>query len=234
MDIQLAMGLAVIATIVLVVLAYVLVIPQSKNGNLSAFGQFLHNLFNFKKLYLEAVLKFFYVAGTILCVCTGFFLLFARTQVFYYSHSTAGEGFAILILGPIFIRLVYEAAMLKIIEVKNVIEINNKVNSKNTDAFANENSFTERFAKVATTTASAVSKNVQSQINQAKEQAAQAKEQAAQQAAQAKEQETEQNATITLQKTEEAGTKICPNCGKQLSANAKFCNACGTKLDEVK
>ena len=121
--------LGLIAAIILTIVTYVLIMPASKNGKLNKFCQFLHNFFNFKKIYLESVLKFFYVLNTIGCVTMGFFLLFGQVKIYRYSKSTFLTGLLLMILGPIFTRLFYEILMLTIIQVKNIIEINNKINS---------------------------------------------------------------------------------------------------------
>ena len=161
MNYQLCIILGLIAAIILTIVTYVLIMPASKNGKLNKFCQFLHNFFNFKKIYLESVLKFFYVLNTIGCVTMGFFLLFGQVKIYRYSKSTFLTGLLLMILGPIFTRLFYEILMLTIIQVKNIIEINNKINSKSDNAFANGNEFSERFSK----SASSFARNVQQQFN---------------------------------------------------------------------
>ena len=109
---------------------------RSKDGHLSKFGQFLHDLFHFKKLYLEEVLKFLYVFSTVSCVAIGAFLLIGKVDTYWSSTPTFGYGVALIILGPIFTRFSYELLMLSIILVKNAIEINNKLNGTSGVSFA--------------------------------------------------------------------------------------------------
>ena len=58
-------------------------------------------------------------------------MLFSKVELgdYYasYSKSFAGEGLALLILGPVVVRLVYELLMMTIILVKNVVDINKKM-----------------------------------------------------------------------------------------------------------
>ena len=52
----------ILCTVVALILLYVLVLPKSKDGHLpNKFLQFLHNYFHFHKLYLEAIIRFFFV-----------------------------------------------------------------------------------------------------------------------------------------------------------------------------
>jgi len=36
---------------------------------------------------------------------------------------------------------------------------------------------------------------------------------------------------VRLRRVEQSATRICPNCGAVISATARFCIVCGTKLD---
>ena len=124
--------LGVMAAIILTILAYVFVMPKKNDGNFSHPAlQKLHDVFNFKKLYLESILKFFYVLATIFCVCTGFFMIFGYREVWGYydmeKASTALIGLLVMIGGPIVFRLTYESLMMFILLVKNAMEINNKI-----------------------------------------------------------------------------------------------------------
>jgi hypothetical protein len=123
---------ALAATITL----FIIVLPQKKNGKLSPFLQFLHDTFHFKKLFLELILKILYVFSTCFCIFAGFFLLFSRTEYISYgyfsshssySESTALTGLCLLIVGPIVLRISYEFLMILILAVKNLLEINHKM-----------------------------------------------------------------------------------------------------------
>jgi len=122
---------ALIATIVL----YVMVMGKKKDGKLSPFLQFLHDLFNFKYLVIEHVLKFFYVLSTCACILIGFFMLFSVQDGYFAKISYAVPGLIIMIAGPVLIRIMYELTMLAVLLVKNVIELNNKIKGDGGRAF---------------------------------------------------------------------------------------------------
>ena len=120
--------LAVIATIALTIAAYICIIPEKKRATLPGIGKFFHDLFNFKWLLIEKIVKVCYVLSTIFVVCLGFFYLFSVQSDFWGgSHSLAGFGLGLIILGPIIVRIVYEFLMMSILMVTNIIEINKKM-----------------------------------------------------------------------------------------------------------
>ena len=120
------------------VLSFIFITPEKRK--LPGFFAFLRELFNFKFLVIEMVMKALYIFSTIYSVLYGFFLLFTgfRTVDVWYDESYTvyfgWVGIFIMILAPIVIRLVYEGIMLAILLVKNVIEINKKVPNKNDDS----------------------------------------------------------------------------------------------------
>ena len=117
--------LACAATISLTVLVYLLVMPKKFDGKLAnPFLQWVHDFFHFKKLYIEEVLKFFYVVLTLFIISFGFFAMLGED--FFV------EGLTILVGGPIAVRLIYEMSLMFILMVKNTIEINNKLGKKDT------------------------------------------------------------------------------------------------------
>ena len=127
---------AAVATIILTVLAYKYIVPENKRNGLNKLGQFLHDVFNFKFLIIEKILQFFYVLSTIACVCFGICMLFGFS--FYHSsyfNETYTQwygiyGILIAVIGPFTIRLSYEAIMLGLLLIKNVIQINKKLKSQ--------------------------------------------------------------------------------------------------------
>lgn len=135
MPVPLAGVVALILTLAATVYLCAAVLPAHKNGHLPRFLQHLHDLFLFKKLYLEVILRFLYLFSTCLCIFFGFLLIFSRTS--YYSHSlfsvtahyegTAMQGILLLILGPIVLRILFELLMLLILAVKNLMEMNHKL-----------------------------------------------------------------------------------------------------------
>ncbi len=109
--------LAFVFTVAAVVLLYIFVIPESKRETLPKAGAMLHDLLNFKELFLEKILKFFYVFTTVFSVVYGVLLLIT----FNFT------GLIYIIILPIAIRVAYELLMMTILLVKNVIEINKKM-----------------------------------------------------------------------------------------------------------
>jgi len=144
----LIVGLSVIATIVAVILLYIKVLPENKRASLPPIGKFAADFFSFKELYLEKVMRFFYILGTVSCIVTGALMLYGfehseYTSYYGYTRSNTtwygGYGIALAIVGPIVLRLAYEGVMMFILLVKNTIEINNKMKSDKAEAPAQEN-----------------------------------------------------------------------------------------------
>lgn len=125
---------AVIISIILTILLVVLVVPAKRREGLPKFFQVVHDICNFKGLLLEKVLKVLYIFSTINVMLTGIFTWFSGG---YNFGMTFLAGLLILVLGPILVRLAYEFMMLFVLLVKNVIQINNKLNGKNDNPFAN-------------------------------------------------------------------------------------------------
>ena len=118
--------LALIATI----LVFAFVMPRSKNGKLgSRFLQFLHDLFHFKKLYLEPILKFIYTFATFAAIFGGFvgLILGISSAVEYGVWTPVLVSLGIMVLGPIALRIAYEFMIMGVLLVLNVIEINRKL-----------------------------------------------------------------------------------------------------------
>lgn len=121
--------LAVAATIFICVR----VLPKKYDGRLnSKFLQFLHDFFNFKTFYVEALTKFIFVLLTCLCIFVGFLLMFGKFEYYGYfgmtfTQSTFLYGLGIMLLGPLVLRVTYEFVMMAILLVQNVIDINRKM-----------------------------------------------------------------------------------------------------------
>ncbi|MCR5226778.1 MAG: zinc ribbon domain-containing protein [Eubacterium sp.] len=201
----------IIVGLVLTILLYVLVFPESRKASLNGFFQFIKDFFDMKYLLIEKILKFLYVLNTMTVISVGFFLLFGRTFVM---------GLLMIILGPIVQRLLYESIMLGILLVKNTMEINNKLGgSKEGSAFGGSFSMPKKPAPQPAPTAPAqpatpVQPAAPSQpVSQPVAPAPQAP-------------------TAPAQPTAPAASapKVCPTCGTPLEAGAIFCAACGTKV----
>ena len=132
------MIVAVVLAIVCTVLSFIFITPEKKRGTLPKFFQIVHDVFNFKGLMIEAILKALYIFFTLFAILYNFFLLFVQTWTGLFG----------LILAPIFIRLIFEFLMMAILLVKNVISINNKLQkeseSKKEDPFLKTPAFIAR------------------------------------------------------------------------------------------
>jgi len=200
--------LALLAAIVLVILLYVLVLPKSKDGKLNGFFQWVHNYFHMKKLYIESVLRFFFILNTMFWLCFGFFMMFA-------GKPPIITGLMIMVVSFIVNRLLFEFNMMIILLVKNTMEINNKLNNKGGDlAFADQSGFTEKFSQAATAAASAAASAA---ANSAQSNNAPAGQAPAAQAPQGQAPAAE-------------GSAVCPSCGKPVAPGTKFCMVCGAKI----
>ncbi len=118
--------LAFIAALVCTVLLMVLVTPEKRRDRLNTFFKALADLFNFKGLLLEYILKALYIFLTLCSIFTGFFSLFTEPLT----------GLLLMILGPIVLRVVFEFYMMLVILVKNVSQLNGKIPGKSADPFA--------------------------------------------------------------------------------------------------
>lgn len=207
MGIGLIAILAVVVAIVATVLAFVFIVPDKKREKLNKFGKFLHDTVNFKYLIIEKILQALYIFATAYVILVGFFMLFYVQEGYYsYYYSTpsrwyGGYGLLVMILGPILVRLAYEFLMMTILLIKNVIQINNKMKSGNTekaDVFAAPRK--EAYATPAAPAAPAAPATPAAPVAAAAPAAPVAPEQG-----------------------------FCTNCGAKLADGAAFCTNCGTK-----
>lgn len=133
MPFQATAVLGVIGIIAAMICIYVFIMPEGKYRTLNSFCRWLSDLFNFRSLWLESIVKFFYILSTVICVIFGFFMLFSVIEYYPgYSESLALPGLLLLILGPVVVRLVYESTMMFIILVKNTMQINNRLRNNAT------------------------------------------------------------------------------------------------------
>ena len=132
MGITTALILGLIIAIGCTIAACILIVPEKKRASLNKFWMVMHDIFNFKDLLLEKILKVLYVFSTLFCIAFGFFMLFSGYRSFWDGsfHSYALQGFLVMILGPIFTRISYEFLMMTILLVKNTMSINNKLSGK--------------------------------------------------------------------------------------------------------
>lgn len=135
--------LGIICALVVTILLYIFVFPESRKDYLGDFLLFVRNFFDMKYLLIEKILKFFYVFSTIFIICYGVFLLFGDTLFL---------GLVFLALGPVVQRIVYEIYMLGVLLVKNTMEINKKIDGKkdgaSTSTFTDTVSFLQNDSSV--------------------------------------------------------------------------------------
>ena len=132
MPVLVAEIIGIVVAIAGTVLAFIFLLPEKKRTSLNKFFQVIADIFNFKILFIEKILKALYIFVTLFCVVCGFFMLFSgeRLSSFWGEgsfKSFALQGLILMIFGPIVVRVTYELLMLIILLVQNVISINKKI-----------------------------------------------------------------------------------------------------------
>lgn len=119
---------AVVLSLIAAIVVAVMVAPEKKKGKLgNSFLEWLNDLFNFRSLFIEKILKFLYILATCSCLFIGLFTLFGSFGMRYGGGTVALTGLLLMTVGPIAVRITYELLMMAIILVNNVIQINNKM-----------------------------------------------------------------------------------------------------------
>ena len=135
--------IASIVSLLATILAMIYIVPAKKKEKLAPLGQFLHEALNFNHLILEKILHGLYVLSMCCTLSFGFFMLFYVEKTYHYDGNSDGYfteewkgylGFIIMLLGPIAVRISYELIMMLVLAVKNIIEINGKLENKNGSA----------------------------------------------------------------------------------------------------
>jgi hypothetical protein len=138
-----ALVIGILVSIAATVLLFIKVLPAKFDGTFSKkIFQRIHDYFNFKKFYLESIVKGLFTFLSIACVVGGVLMATFGNTIWFISKIIYGNGagwifrsyiinflgcIAIAVLGPIVLRLVHEGIMMFIILVKNVVEINKKM-----------------------------------------------------------------------------------------------------------
>lgn len=115
--------ISALVSIICSILVWVLVMPEKKRPTLNKFFTFVADVFNFRSLLIEKILKFTYLLFTLFVILFGFLAFVVNIG----EARTALIGLLVMILGPIALRLIYELSIMAVLLVKNVIEINNKM-----------------------------------------------------------------------------------------------------------
>lgn len=137
----LSLFLGSVATIVLLILAYKFIVPEKRRPKLNKLGQFFHDAFNFKFLIIEKIMQFLYVLATVSCIGFGIFMIIGITSYESYRGTVyttwyGWYGLLLVIVGPFAVRLAFESLMMFLLLVKNVIQINKKLqNQANEDEY---------------------------------------------------------------------------------------------------
>lgn len=127
MPVNAAYILGILSAIAATVLAFVFILPDKKKAALPDALKKIADILDFRTLFLEKIIKALYLFLTFACICVGLFMLISVNYGFYTDMWMGGIGLLIMIVGPIVIRILFESAMLFILLVQSVIEINNKL-----------------------------------------------------------------------------------------------------------
>ncbi len=104
------------------ILTYFLFV-KSKNEPKNNFAKWLKKFLDFKIMWIEGILKIIYYVATIFIILSSFAFL-----------GSGADGvlafFITLILGPIFIRIIYEAAMMFVMIWRNTKDIADNTTEK--------------------------------------------------------------------------------------------------------
>lgn len=120
--------ISILLALTITILLYIFVLPEKRRKKLNGFFRGIADIFNFKGLLIESILKFFYVLLTFYYIFSGLFSMFTRD---YFGNFNIGRGLLTMLLSPIIIRLIFELFMMLILLVKNVIQINTKLGKMN-------------------------------------------------------------------------------------------------------
>ena len=104
------------------VLVYVLFV-KGKNLKLSPTLKKIRDLLDFKVMLIEPILKIVYLISTIFVILVSFSAISQNFLLFLL----------ILILGPVFIRLIYEASLILVMIWKNTKQISENTSPKTKD-----------------------------------------------------------------------------------------------------
>ena len=99
------------------IVAYIMFVSKENNGEYTGFLASLHEFLNFKKYFINIILKVMYLITAI----------FITLASFSFISVSIASFFMMLILGNIFARISYEVLLMVITIVDNVTEINKKM-----------------------------------------------------------------------------------------------------------
>ena len=127
MPMNVALIIGGVLAVAAVIAAEILLLPKKRVAGLNRFLRGLRDFLMFKKLYLESIIRFLYILMTAVAFFCGFFLLFSVAGYGRYTRSMAPFGLMLMVLGPVLIRVLYEAVLLRIMIWRNTADINAKL-----------------------------------------------------------------------------------------------------------
>ena len=111
---------SIILAVVGGILIYFLFLSKKNEGKFKGFVGWLYDFLSFKKMFMEALLKITYLIVALYITLSSFALI-----------GTSFIGFlAMLIIGNVVARLVYEFSLLLLVICRNTTEINKKLSKK--------------------------------------------------------------------------------------------------------
>ncbi|SHI10877.1 hypothetical protein SAMN02745229_01451 [Butyrivibrio fibrisolvens DSM 3071] len=123
MDINTAMIIGAVIALVVTILICAIILPVNKEGQFTGFLKTIRDYFLMRYLIVELIVRFLFVFATTACIFIGFFIMFTENGF----ESNFLPGILTIIIGPIICRIIYELLMVAILQLRNIIEINNKI-----------------------------------------------------------------------------------------------------------
>lgn len=117
----------IIIAIFVTVAVFKWILPENNYAKLGKTGKFLHDFFNFKYLVIEKIVQVIYIFanGFLIVSIIGSTILLFGEQADWGIYLEENVIRLIVLFG---LRILYEMSMMKVIHVKTVISINNKLN----------------------------------------------------------------------------------------------------------
>ncbi len=111
---------SIILAIIGGILIYFLFLSKKNEGKFNGFVGWLYDFLSFKKMFMEALLKITYLIVALYITLSSFALIGTSFIAFL----------AMLIIGNVVARLVYEFSLLLLVICRNTTEINKKLSNK--------------------------------------------------------------------------------------------------------
>ena len=111
---------SIILAIIGGILIYFLFLSKKNEGKFNGFVGWLYDFLSFKKMFMEALLKITYLIVALYITLSSFALIGTSFIAFL----------AMLIIGNVVARLVYEFSLLLLVICRNTTEINKKLSKK--------------------------------------------------------------------------------------------------------